>query len=297
VRILITGGAGFIGSHLAERLKRHGHEVQVIDLKIDGSDCRNIDLGTLHIWKEFGVVPEFIYHLAATVGVRKVLEDPKECIENNVESLRAVLGLGIPGIFASTSEVYGKTTGELSEDSELRYSSKPRWAYAASKLIGEHLARQAGWKTVRFFNVVGPRQNSDYGAVLPQFVSQAISGEPITVYGDGSQTRTFLDVRDCTAILDTLRDREFDVVNVGGGYHTTVRGLAEFVRDAVSSRSDIVHKTYESVYPKGFEECRERKPDLSKLRSLIGEFEYRNFHQTVTDLADSLKEKYEPVCR
>lgn len=301
MRVLITGGAGFIGGHLAERLVQQGHEVHIVDRKPvndwpyyypgASADCRELWL--------YGVSKypfDFIYHLAATVGVRRVLENPAECIDNNVRSLQAVLSLGIPGIFASTSEVYGLTKGALSESSELRYSSQSRWAYAASKLIGEHLARQAGWKTVRFFNVVGPRQNSDYGAVLPSFVGQALQGEPITVYGDGSQTRTFLDVRDCAAILDTLRDREFDVVNVGGEQTLSIRHLAEFVRDAVSSRSDIVHVPYESAYPPGFEECKERVPDLSKLRSLIGEFEYRSFYQTVSDLAESLKEKYEPVC-
>lgn len=275
-----------------------GHSVDTVDIKPwsewpishNGwrADCR--DSLPRDYWAENGK-PDFIYHLAATVGVRKVLENPSECIDNNVRSLQAVLSLGIPGILASTSEVYGLTKGELNEESPCVYSSRTRWAYAQSKLIGEHLARQARWRSVRFFNVVGPRQNSDYGAVLPTFCNQALEGNPITVYGDGGQTRTFLDVRDCASILDTLRDREFDVVNVGGPHRFTIRHLAEFVRDAVSSGSDIVHTPYEIAYPPGFEECSERLPDLSKLRELVGPFEYKNFHQTVTDLADSLKEK------
>ena len=309
MKILITGGAGFIGSHLAERLKGDGHEVIVYDRRDDGhwrgswdyvGDCRTI-------WDVLpnSKKPEFIYHLAATVGVKRVLEDPKECIENNIESLRAVLGLGIPGIFASTSEVYGRNESELREDSEIIYSSKTRWSYAASKLIGEWLAKQAGWKTVRFFNVVGPRQSTDYGAVLPKFVKQCLDGTPMTIYGDGSQVRTFLDVRDCVQMLDALRDKDFDVVNVGGSHIRSVHQLATDVWMTLRPEDMVIpicEVPYSDAYPEGFEECPRRVPNLEKLNSLLPDRPQTDFKQTIRDLADYLKSKEEvtenvSVCR
>ncbi len=305
-RILITGGAGFIGSHLAERLIGCGHNVLTIDLKprsqsrengttlfAESADCR--DRAALDFYaNEFH--PDFIYHLAATVGVKRVLENPKECIENNIDSLRAVLSLGIPGIFASTSEVYGRTESVLREDSPLVYSAKSRWSYATSKLIGEYLIQQTpGWKTVRFFNVVGPRQSNDYGAVLPTFVKQALDGKALTVHGDGSQVRTFMDVRDTVECLDLLREKDFDVLNVGGQNVMSIKELALAVRvhsqPYTTNPVPVLHVPYSAVFPEGFEECRSRVPDLSKLDSLLPERACTPFSKTIQDLADSLKPK------
>lgn len=304
MRILITGGAGFIGSHLAERLLANGHEVTIVDAR-RRSDwpraVRSIAGHDIYIqyasrgYLEPGLDRwDFIYHLASTVGVKRVLEDPRECMDNNIESLKAVLSLGIPGLFTSTSEVYGKSTGPLSEDSDLIMSSKARWSYAASKLIGEWMAKQAGWKVVRLFNVVGPRQNSEYGAVLPNFVRQALAGEPLTVYGSGDQVRTFIDVRDCVEILDRLREKEFDLVNVGGTNQLSIRELASKVRLAFCAEG-FVHSLinrqvpYSCAYGSGFEECPERIPNLSKLDSLLPERPSTDFSKTIRDLAESLK--------
>jgi len=289
LRILITGGSGFIGSHLAERLLGQRHQVEILDPvkpKVSGpwtwvgQTCQ--DFAPFISKKHF----DFIYHLAATVGVTRVLENPSACIANNIDSLRAVLSLGIPGMFTSTSEVYGKTAWVLREDSPIEYSSKSRWSYAASKLIGEWMALQAGWKVVRLFNVIGPRQSSGYGAVLPTFVRQALNGEPITVYGSGGQTRTFIDVRDCVEILDRLRDQEFDVVNVGGTHIYTIQELAELV--ASTWKAGIRHVPYTEAYPDGFEECPSRVPNLDKLDSLVPMRPSTSIMKTISDLAESL---------
>lgn len=294
MRILVTGGAGFIGGHLC-KLLASSRALTVVDVKAEAKDAPigqyywKIDCREMPQDREY----DFVYHLAATVGVANVLRDPRECMDNNIESLKAVLGLGVPGMFFSTSEVYGKTSGPLSEDSAIEFTSKVRWSYAASKLIGEWMALQAGWKVIRPFNVIGPRQSTSYGAVLPTFVKQALAGEPITVYGDGSQVRTFIDVRDFVEIVDTLREAEFDVCNVGGPYALTILELAEKVRDVLGSRSTIKLVPYEKAYTEGFEECRERIPDLTRMKALAGEMKFRPLSETITDLATWL-EKEQP---
>ena len=297
MRILVTGAAGFIGSHLCDWLQQK-HEVYAIDNLSSGQtryispgclfskmDCRDLvkdPLGNDPLTRSC----QFIFHLASTVGVRRILEDPKECIENIIESTRAVLGLGIPGIYFSTSEVYGKSMETLSEDSKLILGSKMRWTYAGAKLIGEFLARQAGWKIVRLFNVVGSRQSSAYGAVLPRFVEQALNGEPITVYGDGSQVRTFLDVHDCVEILDRLREApNFGVVNVGGKAAFTILELANVVKTTLKSDSPIVRVDYEDAYGPEFEECPCRIPNLSKLHTLVGFPNCRCLQNTIFEIA------------
>lgn len=311
MRTLITGGAGFIGTHLRRHLEVLGHTVDVLDLKAETTetrpergeyihgDCRN-ETTVKYIARR----ADFVFHLAATVGVRRVLEDPAGCIENNIESLRTVLKYSKTGIFASTSEVYGKTLCPSSypagriytagadgykETDLASFSGATRWVYAESKLLGEHLAQAKGWKSVRFFNIVGPGQNTAYGAVLPNFVKQAITGQPITVYGDGKQVRSFLDVRDCVQILARLIPVEFGVVNVGGDGSTSIDGLASIVRYATGSASQIVNLPYREAYPAGFEECPYRVPDLSRMRRLVGECRFYALDDTILDLAASLR--------
>jgi len=293
LKILICGGSGFVGSHLAERLIEQGHKVEILDPVKPTISGPWIWVGqTCQDWAPFISKKhcDFIYHLAATVGVTRVLKNPSECIANNIDSLRAVLSLGIPGLFTSTSEVYGKTARMLKEDSPIEYTSKSRWSYAASKLIGEWMALQAGWKVVRLFNVAGPRQSSHYGAVLPQFVRQAIAHEPLTIYGDGKQTRTFIHVKDCVEILDALRDKKFDVVNVGGTHVYSIEDLALLIAD-MHQRCPVKYVPYLTAYPGGFEECQSRVPDLTKLDSLLPVRPCRSMGRIIADLVDSLPGK------
>lgn len=292
MKILLTGGAGFIGSHLIEKLLPT-HEIVVIDDLSTGhlenipagvtffqGDCRNQEL-----LGQAAKGCDFVYHLASTVGVEKVLQDPRGCIKNVIESTQSVLNLGIPGMDFSTSEVYGKNPNVLSEDSDLIYSSRARWSYAVSKLVTEWLANASGWKTVRLFNIVGPRQSLGY--VFSNFVRRARENKDLRIYGTGSQIRTFLDVRDAVDILSQLREKDFDVVNVGGKHTMTVESLAETVKRITQSKSRIIRVPYREAYSEGFEEifedCQARVPDLTRLHSLIGEYNYRPLEQTMED--------------
>lgn len=306
VRILVTGGAGFIGSHLVEKLLTEGHEVEAYDRRPleEWPDLpfTGRGLGDLRDLLKWGKIPncrfDFCYHLASTVGVPNVLADPSECIDNIVNSTRAVLSLGIPGIYFSTSEVYGKnaTVGGLDESSHCVLSSKSRWSYAAAKMCGEWVALQAGWKVVRPFNVIGPRQNTGYGAVVPRFVGQAIRGDRITVFGDGSQTRTFIDVRDFVDVLLKLAEKPFDVLNLGGTHIFTIKDLAHFVKFWFKSESEIVYVPYDKSYSAGFEECQSRIPSWKKLESLIGKQTYRRFGETLDSIAKDLQERNHVGC-
>jgi len=309
---LVTGGAGFIGSHLVERLVALGRRVTVLDdlstgrrSNLDGVRDRvelvegNVaDTATLMAGRHF----DEVYHLAAAVGVRLVLEDPIRAIETNVHGTAAVLEYaqhhGQPRtLIASSSEVYGKpNTGVFSEDDDSLYgpTTTTRWSYAASKALDEHLAlaydRLRGVPVVvcRFFNTVGPRQIGDYGMVVPNFVSAALRGEPITIYGDGEQSRCFCDVRDVAGLLPTLLSApgaRAQVVNVGHDEPVTIAGLADLVTETLASDSPITKIPYSDAYPAGFEDLRQRRPDLSRVRELTG-FEPRiPLRQTILDLA------------
>lgn len=300
MRILLTGGAGFIGSHLARRLLKQGHTIGVLDYRKDwhnapntpgchwlGMDCR--DLPSYLNARDW----DFCYHLASTVGVSRVLADPRECIENIVESTRAVLRLGIPGMYFSTSEVYGKNPQPLREDSDCIISGRTRWSYAAAKLCGEWLSLAENWKVVRLFNVIGPNQSSSYGAVVPKFLDAAKRGLAFPIHGDGEQRRTFTSVFDVVEILDRLRELPFDVVNVGSSNTVSIRDLAIMVRDLSGSQSLLNLIPYPAAYPEGFEECPERVPDLAKLKQLIGDFQFRSLIQTLKEILNGQITRYE----
>jgi UDP-glucose 4-epimerase len=299
MRALITGGAGFVGSHLAEVLLSGGHEVFVLDNLSTGSIDNIIHLKhdprfhyTIDSVSNEPVLAELIdqsdvvFHLAAAVGVKLIVEQPVHTIETNVQGTEVVLKHANKKkklvLVASTSEVYGKNTSvPFTEDADLVLGPtvKHRWAYACSKAIDEFLAL-AYWKEkklpviiVRLFNTVGPRQTGQYGMVIPNFVRQALAGRPITVFGDGTQSRSFTYVGDVVGALVKLVEEPRAigrVFNVGNGYEITIRDLAERVKEITNSTSPIVTIPYDQAYESGFEDMPRRVPDTTRIRELIG---------------------------
>ena len=296
---LITGGAGFIGSHLGEALIEAGHRVVAID---DLSTGRIENITSLCAHRNFHFAraaiendlvldrltseADVVVHLAAAVGVKLIVERPVQTIETNVGGtervLQAALRYGCRVLIASTSEVYGKGSKiPFTEDDDvvLGATSRSRWAYAASKMVDEFLGlaygREYGLPVVilRLFNTVGPRQTGRYGMVIPRFVEQARSGEPITVYGDGTQSRCFCDVADVVRAIVGLAehpDAPRQVFNVGATDSISIHELAVRVRDIVGSRSEIIRVPYDEAYAPGFEDMARREPNIGRIRALLG---------------------------
>jgi nucleoside-diphosphate-sugar epimerase len=318
VRALITGGAGFIGSHLAEALLAAGHQVSVIDNLSTGS-IQNIeplkaqaafkyivgDITNEPLLAELVDDCDVVFHLAAAVGVKLIVEEPVRTIETNVHGTEVVLKHANKKkklvILASTSEVYGKSTDvPFHEDADLVLGPTPkhRWAYACSKAIDEFLAL-AYWKErklpvviVRFFNTVGPRQTGRYGMVIPNFVRQALAGQPITVHGDGSQTRSFCHVRDVVGALLRLMDEPRavgEVFNVGNSQEISIMALAERVRALTASGSPIVTIPYDQAYESGFEDMPRRVPDLTKIHGLVGYEPRTDLDAILADVIDDFR--------
>ena len=299
MRALITGGAGFIGSHLAEAMLALGDSVFVLDNLSTGSMENIVHLKGRAGFEYFidsveneGLLAELvdradvIFHFAAAVGVKLIVEQPVRTIETNVHGTEIVLKHANKKkklvVIASTSEVYGKSEDvPFREDSDLVMGPTPkhRWAYACSKAIDEFLAL-AYWKerqlpviVVRFFNTVGPRQTGQYGMVIPNFVRQALAGEPITVFGDGMQSRSFTHVADVVqALLKLVREPKAvgQVINIGNTGEISILKLAERVRELSGSKSPIKMVPYDEAYESGFEDMPRRVPDLSKVTTLIG---------------------------
>jgi UDP-glucose 4-epimerase len=299
VRSLITGGAGFVGSHLAEELLRRDEEVYILDDLSTGS-IENIEHlkpnarfhYTLDSVLNEPVLAELIdrcdvvYHLAAAVGVKLIVESPVNTIETNVHGTEVVLKLANKKkkkvLITSTSEVYGKSTAlPFNEDQDLVLgpTTKGRWSYACSKAIDEFLAiayyheKRLPVVIVRLFNTVGPRQTGRYGMVIPSFVSQALNEQPITVYGDGKQSRAFGYVGDVVkAVADLTRHSSAvgQVFNIGSTQEITINQLAHMVKTMTGSNSEIVYVPYDRAYEQGFEDMPRRVPDISKIRKLIG---------------------------
>lgn len=296
---LITGGAGFIGSHLADALLRRGDEVTVIDDLSTGA-IRNIrhlkdQPGFSYVIDTVLNAPllaelvdgaDQVYHLAAAVGVRLIVDSPVRTIETNVKTTEMVLAAACKKkkkvFVASTSEVYGKSTAvPFREDGDLVLgpTSRGRWSYAGSKAIDEFLAiaywRERHCPTVigRCFNTVGPRQTGHYGMVVPRFVQQALRDEPITVYGDGRQTRCFTHVHDAVRAMMGLMDADHtvgEVYNLGSECETPILDLAERVRQLTESSSTITFVPYADAYGDNFEDMPRRVPSLEKIRAAIG---------------------------
>ncbi|MDD5422977.1 MAG: GDP-mannose 4,6-dehydratase [Candidatus Omnitrophota bacterium] len=302
MRNLITGGAGFIGSHLAEELLNKGEEVTVID-NLSTGDINNIEHLRSHakfschidtimnekLMRRLVKNCDCIYHLAAAVGVKYIIDNPLVSIETNVKGTEMVLGLANElgkkkVVIASTSEIYGKDRPGKREFSEsddrvLGPTSISRWSYSCTKAIDEFLAL-AYWREkklpvviVRFFNTCGPRQTGRYGMVIPRFVKQALMGQPITVYGSGRQTRSFTYVKDAVRAIIALAKHPGAVgepFNIGNPNAVTIKKLAEMVKSLTKSKSRIVYVPYEKAYEKGFEDMMHRVPNIGKIKKLIG---------------------------
>jgi UDP-glucose 4-epimerase len=297
-RFLITGGAGFIGSHLADLLLEQGHRVTAID-DLSTGRVSNIEHLLNHerftftqgsitdptLLEPLARDADIIVHLAAAVGVKLIVEQPVRTIETNIMGTEVVLKAARENrcrvLIASTSEVYGKGSKipfAEEDDILLGPTSKSRWAYAASKMVDEFLGlaywRQYGLPVVlfRLFNTVGPRQTGRYGMAIPRFVRQALAGEPLTVYGHGSQQRCFCDARDAVRAIAALAVHEQSpgqVYNVGGRQEITMASLAQRIIKLAGSRSTITFIPYSQAYAPGFEDMQRRVPDTTRLQALI----------------------------
>lgn len=318
MRVLITGGAGFVGSHLAEALLANGDEVFVIDNLSTGS-IENISHLKSHpkfhytiesvtnepVLAELIDRSDVVAHLAAAVGVKLIVEAPVHTIETNVHGTEVVLKHASKKrklvLIASTSEVYGKSASvPFREDADLVLgpTSKHRWAYACSKLIDEFLAL-AYWKerklpviVVRLFNTVGPRQTGQYGMVVPSFVRQAVLGEPITVFGDGTQSRSFTYVGDVVKAMVALMNEPRavgQVFNIGNGKEISIGDLAARIKALTGSSSPIVTIPYDQAYEAGFEDMPRRVPDISKIRALVGYEPAVDLDEILTRVIESVR--------
>ena len=299
MRVLITGGAGFIGSHLADAYLKRGDQVFIIDDLSTGSfeNIRHLKdhpgfhytIESVHnhpVTAELVDQSDVIFHLAAAVGVKLIVESPVRTIETNVRGTECILSIANKKkkkvLVASTSEVYGLSTQvPFSEDGNLVMgaTTKGRWSYACSKAIDEFLAL-AYWRekklptiVVRLFNTVGPRQTGQYGMVIPTFVKQALANRPITVYGDGKQSRCFCYVGDVVGALMKLMDDERSVgqvFNIGSNREISIADLARKVKELTNSESEIVFVPYDEAYEEGFEDMPRRVPDIAKIKKQIG---------------------------
>lgn len=315
MRVLVTGGAGFLGSHLVERLLERGDHATVVDdlssgrpANLDGvrrhpgflfqqGSVRDVELVDALVGRAEAVV-----HLAAVVGVRRVLQDPLATMATNVEGTRHVFEAaarrGIPCLFASSSEVYGaRTDVPFREDDRLLQgmNGDPRWSYARSKVVGEELAREYGCRaslpviTVRLFNVIGSRQSSLYGMVLPNFVRQALAGQPVTIFGTGEQTRSFLHVRDAVSALLLLLETPAArgrVFNVGGEHEISIGEVAELVRRETGSRLPVRHISYGEAYGRPVADLPRRLPDLARIKATTGFVPHLTLVRAIHDLAE-----------
>jgi len=319
MRVLVTGGAGFIGSHLCECLVTQGHQVFVLDdlstgryeniEHIEGLTCIIDSTLNQEIVRDLVREVNVVYHLAATVGVQLVVSQPVTTIVNNIRGTETVLEETCryrrPLLITSTSEVYGKGVSDTfreTDDRVMGATSLTRWSYAASKAIDEFLAL-AYWHEkrhptviVRLFNIVGPRQTGRYGMVIPRFVEQALRDEPLTVYGDGQQTRCFTYVGDVVpALTQLIGRREFygEVFNLGSTERVTIESLAKLVIERVGASCGIVYVPYEEAYGFGYEDMRHRAPSLEKIERAIGYAPVTSLDQTLDTVIEDMRGRLE----
>jgi UDP-glucose 4-epimerase len=312
MRVFITGGAGFIGSHLSDHYVKAGHQVTLLDNFSTGSnqnithlensvttvngDIRNVDLID-QLTKD----SDLVLHMAAALGVNTILESPMESMSTNITGSEVVLHAAVKHnkriIIASTSEIYGKNPKQPLSETDDRVVGAPqkiRWTYSDAKAIEEamafalHQEKKLPVTTVRLFNTVGPRQTGRYGMVVPRFVQAALKNEPITIYGDGTQSRVFCHVADAVqaiAIIASTDTTIGDVFNVGGVGEVTIKQLAEQVIAVTGSSSTTTYTPYSAAYPAGFEDIQRRVPDISKIKAAINWAPSKDLNQIISDIA------------
>ena len=312
MRVLITGGAGFIGSHLADHYVNAGHTITVLDNFSTGSKS-NIahldgyvttvdgDIRNGELIEQLIKDSDLVLHMAAALGVNTILESPLESMSTNITGSEVVLNAAAKFnkriIIASTSEIYGKNPKQPLAETDDRVVGAPqkiRWTYSDSKAIEEamafalHQEKNLPVTTVRLFNTVGPRQTGRYGMVVPRFVQAALKNEPITIYGDGTQSRVFCHVADAVQAIAKIAEIDStigDVYNVGGTGEITIKQLAEQVLALTGSKSEITYTPYSDAYPAGFEDIQRRVPDISKIKSTISWAPTKDLKQIISDIA------------
>jgi UDP-glucose 4-epimerase len=312
MRVFITGGAGFIGSHLADHYVAAGNAVTILDNFSTGSNS-NIahlegkvatvdgDIRNVELVESLTKDADLVLHMAAALGVNTILESPLESMSTNITGSEVVLNAAAKFnkriIIASTSEIYGKNPKQPLSENDDRVVGAPqkiRWTYSDAKAIEEamafalHQEKKLPVTTVRLFNTVGPRQTGRYGMVVPRFVHAAIKNEPITIYGDGTQSRVFCHVADAVQAIATMAVTDStigDVYNVGGTGEVTIKQLAELVLATTGSQSPITYTPYSEAYPAGFEDIQRRVPDISKVKGAINWEPTKDLKQIISDIA------------
>jgi UDP-glucose 4-epimerase len=316
MRVFITGGAGFIGSHLCDALLADGHKIAILDNLSTGSasniehikervEIHQGDIRDIVLVENLMAPADLVLHMAAALGVNTILENPIESVSTNFTGSEVVLTaatkLDKRIVIASTSEIYGKNPKQpLSEldDRVVGTPQKIRWTYSDAKALEEAIAhalfltKQLKVTTVRLFNTVGPRQTGRYGMVVPRFIQSALRNEPITIYGDGTQSRVFCHAQDAVKAILTLAATDSaigEVYNVGGIGETTIKQLAEKIVERTGSSSTITYTPYDEAYPAGYEDMQRRVPDITKIKTSIGWVPQNTLDSIIDDVVAEMK--------
>jgi UDP-glucose 4-epimerase len=321
MKMLVTGGAGFIGSHLCERLINDGHSVTAFDNFSTGqasnlSNLLEVSRFTLvegSILENQVLAPlindaDYVFHLAAAVGVFNIVKNPLASLLTNIQGTENVLEIAnetkTPVFLTSSSEVYGKNTSDSLKESDDRILGSPvtlRWSYSEAKAIDESLAfayfveKNLETRIVRFFNTVGPRQLGAYGMVVPRFIKSALTDEPITIYGDGNQTRCFahvFDVIDAMIAVAFSKNTIGKVINIGNDFEISINGLASKIVSETNSKSKIVYVPYKEAYGEGFEDMERRVPNIDLIKSLVGWAPQRDLTTIISDISSEMKKTF-----
>ena len=316
MRVFITGGAGFIGSHLADHYVNAGHQVTLLDNFSTGSKSNiahldgkvttiDADIRNIELIDQLTKDSDLVLHMAAALGVNTILETPLESMSTNITGSEVVLNAAAKHnkriIIASTSEIYGKNTKQPLSETDDRVVGAPqkiRWTYSDAKAIEEamafslHQEKKLPVTTVRLFNTVGPRQTGRYGMVVPRFIQAAVKNEPITIYGDGTQSRVFCHVQDAVKAILTIAKTDStigEVYNIGGIGETTIKQLADKIIERTKSNSTVTFTTYDDAYPAGYEDMQRRVPDTTKIKNSIGWSPANTLDNIIDDVAAEMK--------